>query len=747
MIIGSVKNNIVEVVGEKSSTATINTNKIGKLAYLLTEGLYSDAKSAVIVELANNGVDAIIESGKDPIENPVIVELGNDGGAYFIKISDKGIGMSKEFFENFFMSLLSSTKEDSNEYIGAFGIGGKAWLSLQRNVTFTIRKDGVECKYLCYKGEELIDYDLIYEESTEEENGVIFEMPITDWREYEEFKEKAMQKLSYYDTVALVLNGEVWENKIYRNTLFQYTKNPPFATMHLCLKDVLYPIDWGKLGIPSIYVPIAIRFGLSDGIAVTPSRESILYGRETVELIKSKIGEIADYFKTLWNEQIKEPVRFYDYYDKVNSSNKPVALDGWLFETSGLSNYGKLQFSDFTIEGMELKPASWYKSKIYELLGHWEQKAEYNNNGIWKTKRLYTTPEYKFSSKKQWILVDCNLTGNVKEYLKETLGTGQVFVGTAKYRETLAWYKRNILGSVNKEDWRAHIIEWQGIIKQIKEDWLIDYSNVESSKEYLEWLEKRKEWLKANRERRASTSTGLNKQENDVTIAFARPTEIGKGYMFERKAYNIKNLLKTPHLVILVDGSQIEEGKALASLLIKEKVALIGVRELKKIEHIKQFIKMEEYLGDNKPFRRLATARIAEKVLQNYEKILGRQEAIIANCLAPLEKDVKTLIKYRNDNQRYGVGDDIWKPIEDVASTYNLYDEEVMPLIRHVNEKINVFSFLKYIETPRSWDEEKKKEISSFINQMLLFKKKFANELENYELVLKPVLAVEEPAF
>jgi DNA topoisomerase VI subunit B len=46
---------------------------------------------------------------------------GWDG--YKLSIEDRGIGMSQDFFENVFMDMLSSTKEDSADQIGHFGIG------------------------------------------------------------------------------------------------------------------------------------------------------------------------------------------------------------------------------------------------------------------------------------------------------------------------------------------------------------------------------------------------------------------------------------------------------------------------------------------------------------------------------------------------------------------------------------------------------------------------------------------------
>ena len=48
----------VTVVGEDTSKkAKISQDKLGKLQYLLTKGLYKDPITAVIAEWTNNGID------------------------------------------------------------------------------------------------------------------------------------------------------------------------------------------------------------------------------------------------------------------------------------------------------------------------------------------------------------------------------------------------------------------------------------------------------------------------------------------------------------------------------------------------------------------------------------------------------------------------------------------------------------------------------------------------------------------
>jgi hypothetical protein len=724
---------VLEVVGEATAkTATINTAKIAKLQYILTSGLYKDAMSATVVELTNNGVDAIIESGKNALENPVIIKLAAENREYFLSIEDKGIGMSKEFFEEFFMSMLSSTKEDNDDAIGHFGLGSKAWCSLNRSVTFTIVKDGTKCKYLCYKGDEMIDYDLILEEDTDEENGVLFEMPIVDWKEYEEFKRKAKQKLAYYDTVVLIIDGEIWDNKIYRNDLFQYTLNPPYSQLHLCLKDVVYEIDFDKLNIPPINLPIALRFGLTDGIIPTPSRESYLNSRETIELIKMRIADVADFFVEKYNDSIKEPFTFFDYYDKINSPYKNVELLDKTFEISGLRQYASFDFNDFIIAEMKLKTPAWYKSKIQELLGEFHLKAEYTYHGIWKTARLYANLERKFSIKEKPILTD-ELRGNLKEFIKEKTGRNKIFISLSHPKD-LGWYRRNILGSVAKEKWREHIKEWQAVKEQVIKDFCVDYRGIEKTQEYINWLEKYRQFKKDNRVATSSNYKGLNKAEGDVTISMPRKALIGNTMMFEKKAIPLKDVPKMG-LLVLFNGDEVETAKDFANMVVKQKAIIVGVREYSKIKNFQNVWTYSRFMQDNKPFRRIATSLLIEEVLERYNELLGRKNEIVANCLKSVEQDKKDLNTYTSNNYT-GVRGETAQAIADLAKNLNLYDEEILPTLRRVEKALETFNFLQYFQKPSYWDEERTKEVSKLINQMLLFRKKYY-DLENYELVKK----------
>lgn len=113
----------VTVVGEDTSKkATISADKMAKLQYLLTKGLYKDPITAVIAEWANNGIDSVVQAGKNPIDNPVLVKIEkNSRGQYILSVEDKGIGLDDRDFEYICMNYLESTKEGDNNTIGHFG--------------------------------------------------------------------------------------------------------------------------------------------------------------------------------------------------------------------------------------------------------------------------------------------------------------------------------------------------------------------------------------------------------------------------------------------------------------------------------------------------------------------------------------------------------------------------------------------------------------------------------------------------
>ncbi|MFW5847736.1 MAG: ATP-binding protein [bacterium] len=90
---------------------------------MFTKNVYSNPIGSIVREITSNCYDAIKEAG---VDTPVVVELKKDmSDSQYISFIDKGIGMSPKRIEKVYGVYFESTKRDSNDEIGGFGIGGK----------------------------------------------------------------------------------------------------------------------------------------------------------------------------------------------------------------------------------------------------------------------------------------------------------------------------------------------------------------------------------------------------------------------------------------------------------------------------------------------------------------------------------------------------------------------------------------------------------------------------------------------
>lgn len=736
-----------------SKQATISEHKISKLQYILTKGLYSDPITAVIAEITNNGIDAVVQAGKDPKKFPVLVEIDkNEQGNYFFRVTDKGTGLDQNQFENILMNYLESTKEEDSNSIGFFGLGSKSFLGLDRAATFTCRKNGKELKYLAYQGAEFCEYDLISEKDTKEENGVIFEIPIEGYSEMSQFCSKARQKLAYYDTVALMIYGRLEPNKITRSKDWQYSEQNKNTTMHLCLKDVYYQIDFGKLGINSIEIPIALRFGLQDGITVTPSRENLIYTEKVKTIIKEKIAAVAEWFVKKYNDTVPDEYdSILEVWNDIDNDKKIVEVNSVEFKINSLIPHSGMIAKWLKVKGLVHRNPSWYKQNAKLMLSDYTTVLHKRMGGNIRSEKKairYTLAWKQILDGHRVVLVDAVPLGYMRKYLHDKYDkTDCTFVTkprqkTLKKKNLLAddesWHTILLLNAFNKKEWRSRIAEFQRVEKEFI-DKIVDERNVENTQHYKDWVEKHKAFVKANQKPGSSNYRTLNKQNGDITLSIARTAKNDSSVcVFEKNVFKINELYKQPTLFVQFDDE--DEAKKHWPVLRKSSVTvcMIGKKEITKLPlfSIKKFIKFEEFMSrDYKPFLRIASSILFSKTIDDFEEIKEGKGDLFKNCMSAYYDDYLKLKAYVDENFS-GTDEDIVEAILAIAEEKDLFDKQLWDVYLRLKKAVEKLDFVTCFEVPRYWDEAKKKKYNRVINQMLLFQKKYY-DLEGYELVKK----------
>ena len=120
-------NENIEYIGEiKENKVGIDRANVDFITTLLTSNLYSKPLESFLRETISNAYDSHIEAGKP--DTPIILMIKSTkdnyyggSGKYDISVRDYGVGISPERFQKIYTNIGSSTKRESDDYIGGWG--------------------------------------------------------------------------------------------------------------------------------------------------------------------------------------------------------------------------------------------------------------------------------------------------------------------------------------------------------------------------------------------------------------------------------------------------------------------------------------------------------------------------------------------------------------------------------------------------------------------------------------------------
>ena len=294
-------------IGEDSNF-TIEMNP--KMFRTLSDTMYQDKIGSMIRELSCNAMDAHIAAGE--ADKPFTIHLPDQIEPWF-SVKDEGIGLSDQDIRSMYTSYGASTKDQSNDMVGAFGLGSKTPFAYTDQFTVTSIYDGMKRVYVAVMVDELPVIKLQHEEETSEHPGLEVNVGVNDY-DFSTFRDKVLAQLRFFKVKPTLLNNrydvqfkdlDALEALIERDGIkvFKQGYRDDIRGIWVVQGGVGYILSIEKLGdmedaAKSFAKAIAekgavIRVDIGD-VEVTASREGISYTENTRKRIVKRLTDVAN---------------------------------------------------------------------------------------------------------------------------------------------------------------------------------------------------------------------------------------------------------------------------------------------------------------------------------------------------------------------------------------------------------------------------------------------------------------------
>lgn len=297
---------VMENVGDSGEFHIRNS---AKAFSILSDGLYSNKIKAIIRELSTNALDSHVEADRSDV--PIEVHLPTDFEPWF-SVKDTGIGLDKQGVMELYTTYFQSTKTNSDDFVGALGLGSKSPFAYTDNFTVTAVHHGRKGIYTAYISENGVpSITQMTETDTDEHNGVEVRLAVKS-SDTHHFLTEAKNLYAYFDMSRVRVLGvkdfeprtvEYSMENIIPNVHVRSRSGGPLGNHNVIMGCIAYPVNLGDLSehfpSESTAALAAQRTGLDivapiGAVSIQPSREGLSYDQSTCEYIIQVFQEVLD---------------------------------------------------------------------------------------------------------------------------------------------------------------------------------------------------------------------------------------------------------------------------------------------------------------------------------------------------------------------------------------------------------------------------------------------------------------------
>ena len=279
---------------------------IGDVAFILdmfADKVYSNKERAVIRELACNAHDSHVMAGTTDV--PFDVHLPTQLEPWF-SLRDYGTGLPDDDIANIYGAIGVSTKRDSNEVIGCFGIGSLSPYSMCDSFTVKSYLDGIVRTYQCMRDEKRQPKVIpLGSAPTDEPNGL--EVKLTVNGKVSQFEEEAGHVFMFWEGTLPKINNqhvirkcqEMRDRYVFKGDDFGLT--PSWGSMYALMGNIAYKIP---SQLDEFDVDGYLKFDLGE-LEFDTARENLSMTDKTKAALKAKFSSVKDKLTEIAIEQIE----------------------------------------------------------------------------------------------------------------------------------------------------------------------------------------------------------------------------------------------------------------------------------------------------------------------------------------------------------------------------------------------------------------------------------------------------------
>lgn len=349
MIINEGKRDVVTVGDFPTSGFRIAAG--AKAFQILSSNIYTHKVRAVLREISCNAYDAHVAANNP---NPFKVHLPTYLEPW-LGVRDYGTGLSEDDIRTVYTTYFFSTKTDSNDYIGALGLGSKSPFCLVESFTVTSYFGGEKRVYNCFKnsdGEPQIA--LLTSCASDEPRGLEVLVPGLH-RQTFEFENEAISVFQFFDRLPEINSQHVMEciesnraKYILQGDGFAFNGDhgAPRAVMGNVAYDIPYSCS-SNLGMDGY-----IRFGIGE-LSFDPGREKLSLDEQTKENLSRRLNEVSEMVADQAAQQVEsQPTPFLRAKMVQQMMRGPL---GHRIRDSSLESYRRIRLHQLPIPSNPIK--------------------------------------------------------------------------------------------------------------------------------------------------------------------------------------------------------------------------------------------------------------------------------------------------------------------------------------------------------------------------------------------------------